>query len=235
MKQFNKVCQKVNKISQIIILVNRKVSVYLSMKIGQSSSISEIKEMKLVMLGSTTVGKTAIVTRLCNGKLFDSTSTVGASFLSKTITVNEETIKFQIWDTSGSERYRSMAPMYFRNADAAIIVYDITSTESFKDVQYWTKEIKEKGSESTLIALAGNKADLDSARVIERQTGERYAQQNGFSIFNETSALTGANINELFEKIALYLINGKETYEPINNRETLNISTTQNEKKDGCC
>lgn len=205
------------------------------MKIGTSSTISDIKEVKLVMLGSTTVGKTSIVTRLCKGSFADSTSTIGAAFLSKTITVDDITIKFQIWDTSGSERYRSMAPMYFQNADAAIIVYDVTSSETFKDVDYWAKELKEKGPEKILIALVANKADLEKMRAVDWKLGERYAEQNGFLIFKETSALSGVNVNELFDQIAQFLAYGKEIIQVDKVNEQLNISKSTNEKTSACC
>ena len=167
-----------------------------------------VREAKLVMLGSTTVGKSSIVTRLTRDMFNpESPSTIGAAFISKSVQVGDITIKLQIWDTGGSERYRAMAPLYFQNADAAVIVYDITSKESFKDVEEWLKELREKGPSSIIIALAGNKCDLLN-RNVQSETASDFAERNKIPLFKETSALDGTNILELFTDIAKMLVNG---------------------------
>ncbi|KAH0793523.1 ras-related protein Rab-5B [Histomonas meleagridis] len=199
-----------------------------------SSEMSQIKEVKLVMLGSTTVGKTSIVTRLTK-EIFNgqSTSTIGTAFLSKTIPVDDMQIKFQIWDTGGSERYRAMAPMYFQNADAAIIVYDITSSESFSDVETWLKELREKGPENIVICLAGNKSDLSQMRAVSYENVVKYANSHGLRIFKETSALTGENIEQLFIEIARILAKGVPNEQDIPKIEIAERQSQQKEKK--CC
>lgn len=90
---------------------------------------------------------------------------IGASFMSKLITVNGKAIKFQIWDTAGQEKYHSLAPMYYRGAAAAILVYDITRAASFKTLQSWVEELQSKGPKEIALAIAGNKADLETQRV----------------------------------------------------------------------
>jgi small GTP-binding protein len=168
-----------------------------------------IHEAKIVLLGSQTVGKTSLVTRLIRGSFAsDAPSTIGASFLSKTIPVGNVQVKMQIWDTGGSERYRSMAPMYLRDAHAVIAVYDITSSQSFQELEdVWLRELIEKGPQSVVIGLAGNKADLHDKRVISTRMGEGIAQGHSIEIFYETSAIDGQNVQELFQRIAEAVIN----------------------------
>ncbi|THG16705.1 hypothetical protein TEA_012630 [Camellia sinensis var. sinensis] len=147
------------------------------------------------------VGKSCIVLRFVRGQ-FDPTSkvTVGASFLSQTIALQDSTtVKFEIWDTAGQERYAALAPLYYRGAAVSVIVYDITSPESFTKAQYWVKELQKHGSPDIVMALVGNKADLQEKREVS--DGIDYAEKNGM-FFIETSAKTADNINQLFEEIA---------------------------------
>ncbi|KAG8390597.1 hypothetical protein BUALT_Bualt01G0100500 [Buddleja alternifolia] len=159
--------------------------------------------VKLVLLGDSGVGKSCIVLRFVRGQ-FDPTSkvTVGASFLCQTIALQDSTtVKFEIWDTAGQERYAALAPLYYRGAAVAVVVYDITSPESFAKAQYWVKELQKHGSPDIVMALVGNKADLHEKREVSVQDGIDYAEKNGM-FFIETSAKTADNINQLFEEIA---------------------------------
>ncbi|CAI9091149.1 OLC1v1026095C1 [Oldenlandia corymbosa var. corymbosa] len=159
--------------------------------------------VKLVLLGDSGVGKSCIVLRFVRGQ-FDPTSkvTIGASFLSQTIALQDSTtVKYEIWDTAGQERYAALAPLYYRGAAVAVVVYDITSPESFAKAQYWVKELQKHGSPGIIMALVGNKADLQEKREVSVQDGAEYAEKNGM-FFIETSAKTADNINQLFEEIA---------------------------------
>ncbi|WOK98767.1 ras-related protein RABF1-like isoform X1 [Canna indica] len=159
--------------------------------------------VKLVLLGDSGVGKSCIVLRFVRGQ-FDPTSkvTVGASFLSQTLALQDSTtVKFEIWDTAGQERYASLAPLYYRGAAVAVVVYDITSLETFRKAQYWVKELQKHASPGIIMALVGNKADLQANRAVSSQDALEYAEKNGM-FYMETSAKTADNINQLFEEIA---------------------------------
>lgn len=168
----------------------------------ESSGVSDSKNLriKLVLLGDSGVGKSCIVLRFVRGQ-FDPSSkvTVGASFLSQTIALQDSTtVKFEIWDTAGQERYASLAPLYYRGASAAVIVYDITCMETFHKAQFWVKELQKHGNPNIVMALVGNKADLEESRSVGHDVAQAYADANGMFLI-ETSAKTADNINQLFE------------------------------------
>ncbi|KAJ0974490.1 hypothetical protein J5N97_016455 [Dioscorea zingiberensis] len=157
---------------------------------------------KLVLLGDMGAGKSSLVLRFVKGQFLEfQESTIGAAFFSQTLAVNDATVKFEIWDTAGQERYHSLAPMYYRGAAAAIIVYDISSTESFERAKKWVQELQKQGNPNMVTALAGNKADLEDKRKVSTEEAQTYAQENGL-FFMETSAKTATNVNEIFYEIA---------------------------------
>jgi len=163
---------------------------------------NKIFQFKLVLLGESAVGKSSLVLRFVKGQFLDyQESTIGAAFLTQTVCLNDTTVKFEIWDTAGQERYHSLAPMYYRGAQAAIVVYDITSYDSFDRAKKWVKELQRQGNPNIVIALAGNKVDLASKRTVEIEESQAYSEENGI-LFMETSAKTAANVNELFVAIA---------------------------------
>ena len=147
-------------------------------------------------------GKSSLVLRFVKGQFFDyQESTIGAAFLTQTVAVNDATVKFEIWDTAGQERYHSLAPMYYRGAAAAIVVYDIQSQSSFARAKSWVRELQRQPNAALVMALAGNKADLEEGRQVEDAEARAYAEENGL-FFMETSAKTAANVNDLFYEIA---------------------------------
>jgi len=149
------------------------------------------------------VGKSSLVLRFVRGEFYEyQESTIGAAFLTQTVTVppNDTEVKFEIWDTAGQERYRSLAPMYYRGAAAAIVVYDITSYDSFTRAKQWVKELQLRGDANVVIALAGNKLDLAEKRAVDLAEAQAYAGDSGI-IHMETSAKTNHNVSELFVHI----------------------------------
>lgn len=171
-------------------------------------------QFKLVLLGESAVGKSLIVHRFVKNTFDDMReSTIGAAFLTQTISLPEEnaTIKFEIWDTAGQERYKGLAPMYYRNAHAALCVYDITLQSSFVKAQEWIKELKRQAPEGIVVALVGNKADLESEREVDASEVDSYLEQlsrenetEGFKpvIHLECSAKSGDGVLDIFDKIA---------------------------------
>mmetsp|Transcript_14398 Transcript_14398/g.15962 ORF Transcript_14398/g.15962 Transcript_14398/m.15962 type:complete len:197 (+) Transcript_14398:37-627(+) len=156
---------------------------------------------KVVFLGKSGVGKTSITLRFCRDTFQPGTeATIGASFLTKMMNVTNRNIKFEMWDTAGQERYRALAPMYYRNADAAVLVYDITDAESFNALQSWYSELQ-KNVPDCIIMLAGNKLDLGSEkRRVSMEQAEIYAGEKDCPLL-EVSSKTGENIQELFQKL----------------------------------
>ena len=166
------------------------------------ASTGRVFQFKLVLLGDSAVGKSSLVLRFVRGQFFEyQESTIGAAFLTQTVALNDTTVKFEIWDTAGQERYHSLAPMYYRGAAAAVVVYDITNRDTFQRAKQWVKELQKQGNANIVIAVAGNKSDLASARKVEPEEAESYANDNGI-FFMETSAKTATNVNELFVAIA---------------------------------
>ncbi|CAM9271044.1 unnamed protein product [Ectocarpus sp. 6 AP-2014] len=132
----------------------------------RGSMDSRSREVKVVLLGDTGVGKSSLVHRFVTNNFKPySESTIGASFMSKMIMVDGSPMKFQIWDTAGQEKYHSLAPMYYRGAGAAIVVYDITKMHSFRTLKEWINELQAQGPQDIAIAVAGNKRDLESQRT----------------------------------------------------------------------
>jgi len=190
---------------------------------------NKIFQFKLVLLGESAVGKSSLVLRFVKGQFLDyQESTIGAAFLTQTVCLNDTTVKFEIWDTAGQERYHSLAPMYYRGAQAAIVVYDITSYDSFDRAKKWVKELQRQGNPNIVIALAGNKVDLAPKRKVEIEEAQAYSDENVI-LFMETSAKTAANVNELFVAIAKKL--PKPTQAP-NNRNSDRLLTIQPSEPD---
>ncbi|CUS23634.1 LAQU0S11e00804g1_1 [Lachancea quebecensis] len=162
---------------------------------------SALTSIKLVLLGEAAVGKSSIVLRFVSNDFAENKEpTIGAAFLTQRVNMGDHTIKFEIWDTAGQERFASLAPMYYRNAQAALVVYDVTKPQSFIKARHWVKELREQASKDIIIALVGNKLDMvetGAERKVALEEAENLASQEGL-LFFETSAKTGSNVNEVF-------------------------------------
>mmetsp|Transcript_21793 Transcript_21793/g.31820 ORF Transcript_21793/g.31820 Transcript_21793/m.31820 type:complete len:194 (+) Transcript_21793:144-725(+) len=191
---------------------------------------NRVCHFKLVLLGDAAVGKSCLVVRFVRDEFFEfQEPTIGAAFLTQTVQCDDATVKFEIWDTAGQERYRSLAPMYYRGAAAAIVVYDITDPDSFAGAKSWVKELQRRGDPNVIIALAGNKADLEQRRKVSREEAEAYAEENGI-LHLVTSAKDGSNVKSLFVEIARKL--PKNPPEP--EREAFPITPARDEQR-SCC
>ncbi|KAK7208357.1 ras family protein [Myxozyma melibiosi] len=171
--------------------------------------------VKLVLLGEAAVGKSSLVLRFVSNDFQENKEpTIGAAFLTQKCTLPNRTIKFEIWDTAGQERFASLAPMYYRNAQTALVVYDLTKPTSLIKARHWVNELHAQASPKIVIALVGNKLDLcdseggeastdddEDRRKISTEEGRKFAEEEGL-LFFETSAKTGANVRDVFLAIA---------------------------------
>ncbi|EGD81873.1 RAB5C protein [Salpingoeca rosetta] len=194
----------------------------------------QMNQFKLVLLGETAVGKSSLVLRFVKGQFQEyQESTIGAAFLTQTVCLDDGTkVKFEIWDTAGQERYHSLAPMYYRGAQAAIVVYDITSHASFLRAKSWVKELQKQAENVAVIALAGNKADLAARREVQTEEVEAYAQEEKL-LFMETSAKTAFNVVEIFAAIAKHLPKNQDTRR--GDGVNLRRAEAAEAKSGGCC
>ncbi|XP_038058521.1 ras-related protein Rab-22A-like [Patiria miniata] len=163
-------------------------------------------EAKVVVLGKEGVGKTSLVVRYV-GKIFSKnvSPTVGASFFTFKMTVDNHRVKLMVWDTAGQERFRSMAPMYYRKANAAFLVYDITQYSTFENMKTWVDELKTATDTPMVLCVLGNKCDLKDQRKVQSDEALMYAASIG-ALFFETSALTNEGVQEAFLRLSLALI-----------------------------
>ncbi|KAJ7313087.1 hypothetical protein JRQ81_004355 [Phrynocephalus forsythii] len=153
---------------------------------------------KYVIIGDTGVGKSCLLLQFTD-KRFTAVHdlTVGVEFGSRMITINGKRIKLQIWDTAGQESFRSITRSYYRGAAGALLVYDITRRETFNHLLSWLEDARQHSSSHMVIMLIGNKSDLESRRVVQKEEGEAFAREHGM-VFLETSAKTAANVEEAF-------------------------------------
>lgn len=160
-----------------------------------------ILNCKLVMLGNTSVGKSSLVKRFAHGNFFEfEEPTIGAAFVCKDIVLDDKKIKVEIWDTAGQERYKSLTPMYFRNANIALIVFDLTNKDSFNGVEYWINTLEEKRKHNICKILVGNKKDMENIRTVTNEEIEKYKNKYNILYF-ETSAKNGVGVDVLFDEI----------------------------------
>eukprot|EP00038_Savillea_parva_P007876 m.173082 g.173082 ORF g.173082 m.173082 type:complete len:202 (-) comp13634_c0_seq1:394-999(-) len=159
------------------------------------------REVKLVLVGSSGVGKTSLVLRFGKG-LFDEHSqpTIGASYAEKDVqTRNGNTMRFKIWDTAGQEKFRGLTPMYFRGAEAAVLVFDVSHKSSFDELGFWVQELRKQTSGNVILSIAANKCDLTP--TVDLEEAESYAASLGAQFFR-TSAKEDTNVTECFTHIA---------------------------------
>lgn len=172
---------------------------------GASNSLSPLAKYKLVFLGDQGVGKTSIITRFMYDS-FDKNyqATIGIDFLSKTMYLEDRTVRLQLWDTAGQERFRSLIPSYIRDSSVAVVVYDITNRASFLNTSKWIEDVRNERGNDVIIVLVGNKTDVSDRRQVSVEEGEDKSNKENI-MFIETSAKAGFNIKALFRKLATAL------------------------------
>jgi len=185
-----------------------------------------METVKAVLVGESGVGKTSIISRFITDS-FDPEvlSSSSAQFISKTIKLNEQTsIKFDIWDTAGQEKFRSLAKIFYKDAKIIIYVYDITDKKSFDEIKnYWYKETSENFTGDVILALIGNKIDLYENEQVTDEEGKKFANQIN-AIFKTTSALSNIGINWLFENLGKKVLNPNYDYTVDDNKNDLDFN-----------
>ena len=155
---------------------------------------------KLIFLGDQNVGKSSILNRFLSDTFVEEyQATIGLDFQSKNVQIDNQDVHLLLYDTAGQEKFRSLIPMYTRDANIILLVYDITNKESFENLYAWLKDLTNINFDEVIICIVGNKIDLNEKREVSNEEGQKYAQEHDF-IFQEVSAKTGEGFSELFYK-----------------------------------
>ncbi|XP_051949487.1 ras-related protein Rab-25-like [Xyrauchen texanus] len=156
---------------------------------------------KVVLIGESGVGKSNLLSRFTKNEFnHDSRTTIGVEFSTRSIQVDNITIKAQIWDTAGLERYRAITSAYYRGAVGALLVYDVTKHLTYENVERWLKELYDHADPHIVVMLVGNKSDLEALRTVPREEAKDFAENRDL-LFMETSALESTNVESAFLEI----------------------------------
>lgn len=197
---------------------------------------------KVVLIGESGVGKSNLLSRFTKNEFnHDSRTTIGVEFSTRTVQLNGLTIKAQIWDTAGLERYRAITSAYYRGAVGALLVYDISKHLTYESAERWLKELYDHADPHIVVMLVGNKTDLSAERSVPSEDAKDFAEKNGL-LFMETSALESVNVEAAFNTVLTEIhkkVSSKEVTRGSINAVTLSqpkagADDAQEEKK-ACC
>ena len=162
-------------------------------------SVEDLIKLKLIVVGNQSTGKSSILNRFVNDTFEENyQATIGLDFQSKNITIHDQDVRLIIYDTAGQEKFRSLIPMYIRESQIILLIYDISDRESFESIPKWIEEVKEVLNKEVVFALIGNKLDLENERKVTFEEGKKLAEKHNY-VFQEVSAKTGKNFENLFE------------------------------------
>ena len=207
----------------------------------------KVEPLKIVLIGESGVGKTSIIYQFIDKSfLYDQQTTIGGTFATKKVKCsNGKILKLEIWDTAGQEKYRSVTKMFYKDADAAILVYDITSKNSFDGLKnYWLKEVRDSSEKNVILIILGNKSDLFEREQVDNEEANAFAKELN-ALFFTTSAKDSSTINKIFLKIA-EIYSGADSVSIMNNggedeefrrirRESVKLSKSSIKKKKRFC
>ena len=209
---------------------------------SKSALNPEIPKYKLIFLGDQSVGKSCILNRFMNDTFTEEyQATIGLDFQSKNVQIDGQDIHLLLYDTAGQEKFRSLIPMYTRDANIILLVYDISCQDSFDHLTNWLNDLSNVKMDEVIFALVGNKNDLDDKREVSPEDGKKFAEEHNF-IFQETSAKTGDGFSELFYKSLFEKIRIK--FRPAGQQPSSEVKeikfnieeeAKKTENKKGCC
>ncbi|KAM9723287.1 ras-related protein Rab-25-like [Menidia menidia] len=195
---------------------------------------------KVVLIGESGVGKSCLLSRFTRGEFsLQSRSTIGVEFSTRTLTIQACSIKAQIWDTAGLERYRAITSAYYRGAVGALLVYDVTKQPTYQGAERWLKELYEHADPHIVVMLVGNKTDLETERAIPTEEAKDFADRRGL-MFLETSALESTNVEAAFNSVLAEIqkkVSSREVVRGSIRAVSLNASQQagDTEEKKPCC
>ena len=193
---------------------------------------------KILLIGDLGVGKSCVILRYVEGDFPGNImSSIGVDFKTKQIELDEHSIKMQIWDTAGHEKFRTITTSYYKSAQAIIILYDITQKSSFDHIRNWITEIDKFGKQGVLKVIVGNKLDLENNRKISKEDAENLALKYGVKLW-EVSAKDNTNIEEMFVDTIKTLLekNSKIISESSSMGNNIKLSKNiKNKKNKKCC
>ena len=185
------------------------------------------KTVSILTVGETQVGKTSLILRFIDRVFYyDTKTTIGVDFKVKRISLLERTILVKIWDSAGQERFKTVTRQYYKNAEGVMLIYDVTSEKSFSMIEEWFTSIIENKTKGARVILIGNKTDSVN-RVISEEQGKSLAKKYEVQYY-ETSALSGENVDKVFEELAESILKMK-----LNSEEEESISLSYNSVRDG--
>ncbi|XP_023946372.1 ras-related protein Rab-21 [Bicyclus anynana] len=202
-----------------------------------SSAPSGTNNFKVVLLGEGCVGKTSILLRYIEDKFNDKhLTTLQATFLNKKLNINGKRINLSIWDTAGQEKFHALGPIYYRNSNGAILVYDITDEDSFGKVKNWVKELKKMLGSDIVLVIAGNKIDLEHERMVPLDEAESYAEMVGAKHFY-TSAKLNQGVEELFLELTREMAERFEKNSQTDNNKSARVLVVDEDTptQSSCC
>jgi len=190
--------------------------------------------LKILIIGESDVGKSSLLLRFTDDKFQqDSPATIGMDFKTATVTIDGNNVKLAIWDTAGSERFRSLTPNFYRGAHGAILVYDVTRRETFDKLDSWRSELEMYATRADLIKMVvANKIDKEK-RVVPRDDGLRWARKHS-TLFIEASAKTSEGVKTAFEELVQKIIETPGLWEATNRRTNIRLEDGADQNQGWC-
>ena len=203
---------------------------------------AESPKYKLILLGDQGVGKSCILNRFLNDTFIeDYQATIGLDFQSKNVQIENQNIHLLLYDTAGQEKFRSLIPMYTRDANIILLVYDISNKDTFNHLPDWIRDLTNVNINEIIFVIVANKIDLNAQRAVTLEEGQKFAEEHDF-LFQEISAKTGIGFPELFYKKLFEKIRtkfspgGQQSSSDVNDiKFNIDQDGTKNASKKKCC